>query len=227
MVTCCVCKNKFKHSCVDITANEVRTLNSGKGYDWTCVGCRALGKDLKELKALILKLQNDIKELKEGKNTNLNSQDWDFEEVISEISERQKRKNNIVIFNVPEPDQRKSTAEQKDLDGNVIKDIMGVVVPDLSNTNFKAYRLGFFTSSKIRPIKVIYENDHSVRKILKNSKQLKASRTFDKLIIAADRTKKQNEYFKKVKQELADRTNAGENCRIKYFNNIPKVVPLN
>nr|CAH7723930.1 unnamed protein product [Callosobruchus chinensis] len=45
LVTCSVCKNRYKHSCVDITANEVRTLNGNKGYDWTCSGCRVIDQN--------------------------------------------------------------------------------------------------------------------------------------------------------------------------------------
>lgn len=35
---------------LDITANDVRNLNINKGYDWTSIGCRAIGKDPKYLK---------------------------------------------------------------------------------------------------------------------------------------------------------------------------------
>nr|CAH7727047.1 unnamed protein product [Callosobruchus chinensis] len=103
-------QGKFKHTCVDITSNEVRTLNSNTGYDWTCVNCRAFGRDLKDLKALIIKLQNDISELKAEKARS--TPGVDFEEIIAEISERQKRKNNIMLFNVPEPDQSSALAVQ-------------------------------------------------------------------------------------------------------------------
>ncbi|CAH1101741.1 unnamed protein product [Psylliodes chrysocephalus] len=103
MDTCSVCKYKFKHTCVDITANEVRTLNMNKYYDCTCIGCRAIGKDLKDLKSLIKQLQQEIKALKDEKNQHTKSSEFNFEDVMYEMSERQKRRNNIMIFNVPEP----------------------------------------------------------------------------------------------------------------------------
>nr|CAH7763791.1 unnamed protein product [Callosobruchus chinensis] len=84
LVTCSVCKDKYKHtsSCVDITTNEVRTLNSNKGYDWTCGGCRAIGKDLKDLKSLIIQLQNEIKDLKAENARNTKHLGFDFEMLL-------------------------------------------------------------------------------------------------------------------------------------------------
>nr|CAH7763878.1 unnamed protein product [Callosobruchus chinensis] len=98
LVTCCVCKDKYKHSCVDITANEVRILNANKGYDWTCIYCRAVGKDIKDLQALIIKLQSDVKELKAENARRMKSSEFTFEDIITEFSERQKRKNNVVFL---------------------------------------------------------------------------------------------------------------------------------
>nr|CAH7738711.1 unnamed protein product [Callosobruchus chinensis] len=92
LVTCSVCKDKYIHSCVDITTNEVRTLNSNKGYDWTCGGCRAISKDLKDLKSLIIQLQNEIKDLKAENARNTKHLGFGFEDVVAEVSERQKEK---------------------------------------------------------------------------------------------------------------------------------------
>nr|CAH7760017.1 unnamed protein product [Callosobruchus chinensis] len=71
---------------------------------------RAFGREFKDLKALILKLQNDISELKTENARS--TPGFDFEDIIAEISERQKRKNNIMLFNVPEPYQSLALAVQ-------------------------------------------------------------------------------------------------------------------
>lgn len=228
MVTCCVCMNKFKHSCVDITANEVRTLNSNKGYDWTCIDCRVIGKDLKELKALIINLQNDIKQLKEANSATINSSEIDYEDIISEVTERQRRKKNVMVFNLPEPDQSKTPTEQVDSDKNAVDRILSAVNPNLSSANFKIVRLGSFSPTKVRPIKITTNNEDTVKTILANSKKLQSKNEFRKVRISSDRTKRQLEHYKKVKQELTDRINSGEaNCRIRYFNDIPRVISLN
>nr|CAH7742016.1 unnamed protein product [Callosobruchus chinensis] len=64
-----------------------------------------MGKDLKDLKALIIQLQNDIKDLKAENARIADSPGFSFEDVIEEISERQKCKSNIILFNVAEPEQ--------------------------------------------------------------------------------------------------------------------------
>ncbi|CAH1108168.1 unnamed protein product [Psylliodes chrysocephalus] len=183
MVTCSICKQKFMHTCVNLSVNEVRTLNGNRGYDWTCIGCRAMGKDMKDLKALIIQLQNDIKDLRD-KNLrivyNRASPDFDFEDVMTEFTERQKRRNNIVIFKVSEPDQNKSLKEQKVIDKNKVSAILNTVASDLPTTNIKPIRLGASAASKIRPIKIILESETTVSSVLKNSKRLNRTRISSK-----------------------------------------------
>nr|CAI5854386.1 unnamed protein product [Callosobruchus analis] len=98
-ITCSVCKEKYKHTCVNITSNGVRTLKSNN------VECRSIGKVIKDLKALIIQLQKEIKDLKTENARDTNASASDLEDVIFEISERQKRKNNLILFNIDEPDQ--------------------------------------------------------------------------------------------------------------------------
>nr|CAH7757832.1 unnamed protein product [Callosobruchus chinensis] len=105
MVMCSVCKEKYKYTCVEITYNELRTLSSNKGYDWTCVECRSLGRDIKDLKALTIQLQNEIKDLKVENARNADASAFTIEDVVLEISDRERRKNNLILFNVPEPNQ--------------------------------------------------------------------------------------------------------------------------
>nr|CAH7735132.1 unnamed protein product [Callosobruchus chinensis] len=187
LVTCSVCKNRYKHSCIDITANEVRTLNGNKGYDWTCSGCRVI-----------------------------------------EVTKRQKRRNNIIIFNIDEPDQNKPAAEQIQQDKATVKELLQYVVPDMALSDVKSFRLGRHTTAKKRPIKVVLQNSDVVRNILKNSSSLKNSRNHRSIVISQDRTMKQIKYYEALKQELVDRKSAGEtNLGIKYINDLPKMVPLN
>nr|CAH7715709.1 unnamed protein product [Callosobruchus chinensis] len=228
MVTCCVCKNRYKHSCVDITSNEVRVLNTNKGYDWTCGGCRTVGKDINDLKSLIIQLQNDIKELKANNARTISQTDFTFEDVVSEISEREKRKNNIILFNVPEADRSKSANEQSASDKNVVVDVLKEIIPEVSLDSIKPIRLGVFTSSKKRPIKVTLDNNDIVRKVLTNARKLQSSNRYKTIILSSDRTKRQIDFYKATKQELIERQNSGEtNCRIKFFNGTPRIVNLN
>nr|CAI5823769.1 unnamed protein product [Callosobruchus analis] len=206
VVTCSVCKSKYKHSCVDITSNEVRILNSNKGYDWTCPGCRSIGNDIKDLKSLIIQLQTSVNDLKAANVRTTCMSGFDYEDMIFEITERQKRKGNIMLFNVNEPDQNKSSKEQVESDKKMAVDILKTVVPEVESQSIKAVRVGRFLNSKIRPMKVVLGNPDIVKKVLINAKKIKSNNVYKHVNISADRTKKQIEYYKAVKQELDDRS---------------------
>nr|CAI5822366.1 unnamed protein product [Callosobruchus analis] len=74
-----------------------------------------------------------------------------MEDVISEISDRKRRKSNVTPFNVTEPDQTKSVAEQTEKDKNEVVDILREVAPDVSVNDIKPIRLGSFSDSRISP----------------------------------------------------------------------------
>nr|CAI5828616.1 unnamed protein product [Callosobruchus analis] len=228
VVTCSVCKQKYKHTCVEITSNEVRTLNANKGYDWTCKDCRSVGKDIKDLKALIIELQNEIKDLRAAKERISNSPGFNMEDIISEISEREKLKNNIILFNVAESDQSKSMNERVESDKSMVADILRVVDPEIRLPNIKLMRLGLFSDSKIRPIKITLEHSDLTRKVLTNAKTLKSNNSFKHVNISQDCTKRQLDHYRSVRDELSRRREAGDtNCRIKFVKDVPRIVPVN
>lgn len=231
MIQCSVCKKFFKNTCVDVSSSEVRTLNANKGYDWSCKDCRAIGNDLKDLKALIIGLQDEIKSLKSESsemrgalNTN-----FDFEEIVEEINERNKRKYNLVISGIEEQSQEQSTAERFEKDKNCIKDVLLKIEPVLNVDNIKPVRLGRFSENNTRPrlLKITLSDEQQVLKIVKRAKILRDYDDYKHISIFSDRTPRQIQYYKNVKNQLIERINSGENCRIKYINGVPKIVALN
>ena len=177
---------------------------------------------MKSLKAIIISLQDDIQALKNDKPQDNN---FDFEEIISEINERNRRKRNLIIFNVDEQDQS-LTADSRINDDTIIT--AGIMQTLLPNTNFdtiKLIRLGRYNSEKCRPIRITLPNEDIVHNSIRSVKNLTKCQEYKNVSISLDRTPRQIEYFKKVKKELEDRVNAGENDKIiKYFNGVPKIV---
>lgn len=221
MIACCVCTKLFKNTCVNISSNEVRTINGKKGFDWTCENCREFGNALKSLKAIIIKLQTDIQTLKNEKPQNNN---FEFEEIISEINERNRRKRNLIIFNVEEQDQSQSAESRINEDKIFTADIMQTLAPDANFDNIKPVRLGRYNSDKCRPIRITLPNEDIVHNLIKSVKNFKKRREYKTISISLDRTPRQIEYFKNVKRELEDRVKAGENDKmIKFINAIPKI----
>lgn len=229
MLKCCICKKLYKNSCMDIAANEVRTLNSNKGYNWTCKNCREFGQDLKNLTTLILKLQEDISALKtENLKLKESNTSLEFEEVIAEINERKRRKNNLVIFNIPESNQQQSPDIILNDEKKEVLSILNTVIPPYDKQHIKLSRLGSFVEGRTRPIKVALCDVQAVHNAIKNVKALKTSRGHKNIRISFDRTPRQLQYYKKVRQQLSDRINSGDNnCKIKYVNDVPTIVPLN
>nr|CAH7715385.1 unnamed protein product [Callosobruchus chinensis] len=145
LLICSVCKKLFKNTCVDVTSNELLTLNSNKGYEWSCKNCREFGCDLIELKALILKLQDDIQALKtENASLKQSSTSFSFEKVIEEISERTKIKKNILLFKVLEPNAQLPTDRRINEDRKEVQAIFNVVSPGFNGDRLKPVRLGKF-----------------------------------------------------------------------------------
>ena len=74
------------------------------------------------------------------------------------------------------------------------------VNPDITPDNIvKIQRIGFKKADKTRPVKVVMKSEESKLSILKNARRLKESETFSKVGISYDKTKKQQEEYRKLK----------------------------
>lgn len=231
LVNCCVCKKPYRIDCVKISVSEARKIHLKTGFTWTCNNCIEFGEDLNSLKSIIASLQEEIKILKESvlqSATYSSSSLLDTEKVIQEISDRDRRKNNIVIFGRPE-DKVNNNSEQINLDTVLVNEICMNVQVDVGD--FKVSRLGKFdptAANRKRPIKVSFSSDAAVARILRNIPKLKSNSKFSSLSIFRDRTPMQLQIHKEAKAELNSRIRNGEtNLRIKYRNGIPSIVSLN
>lgn len=234
-ITCCVCKNTFRHSCVKLSTSEIRTINSKKGIFWSCKKCSEMGTDLNSLKAAIVALQSEVKLLQSKNsdtNTAPNTNDL-IEDITCEIVDRERRKSNLILFGIPEQDSQITEAARSDKD----RDLVSSILQHLSDgshgsfplpENMKPIRLGKFSADKHRPIRVNLKSENSVYKIIKQAPRLKLSPVYKNVSIAFDRTPRQIAYYKKLKSELDARIEAGEdNLKIKSFNGQPKIISLN
>ncbi|KAJ8972555.1 hypothetical protein NQ314_000142 [Rhamnusium bicolor] len=88
LIKCCVCKNDYKHTCVGLTLNDVKTISNKSGLSFTCTNCAIIGKDINELKALIAELKNEVTQLKLQKSVSSQTLSNDtFEEVVQEAKQ--------------------------------------------------------------------------------------------------------------------------------------------
>ncbi|KAJ3661930.1 hypothetical protein Zmor_006303 [Zophobas morio] len=229
IVNCCICSKSYKIDCVDVTNTEARKIHQKSGLSWTCKMCAQLGNDINGLKAAIVALQDEIKILKTQVSTPVQSTTFSLietEKIVNEVSERERRKNNVIIYGCTEG-KCKTNAEQLNVDTVFVKDMLSSL--GINDTdNLKISRLGKFDATKDdrrRPIRVTLHSENSVMLVLRASKQLKTSNNWKNIYLSKDRTPMQLEIHRNIRNELHQRLANGEsNLRINYKNGIPNIV---
>lgn len=140
--------------------------------------------------------------------------------IVTEFMERQSRLTNILLFNLPEEDDR------KDLENinNLFSDLKVNII------NFTFSRLGKLKSAtpdKPRPIIIKFTNQSDVSTILRVQKNLKSSTKWSNIRFSSDKTIKQREEMENLRKTLQLRRENGEkDIIIKYFEGIPKIVNI-
>ncbi|CAH1115234.1 unnamed protein product [Psylliodes chrysocephalus] len=229
MIKCSVCTKVFRHLCVNVTLEEINMFNDNEnGFDWSCTSCRTIGNQIKDLNALILMLQEEVKSLKEdNKQLGTSNNSIVFEEVVQEINERNKRKRNIILFGVPEQDQVLSTEDRSENDKTEVKSIIKYIDRSIDLKHLKPIRLGRFSDSRNRPMKITMEEETDVVSLIKQASSLKNGK-YKHVSISFDRTKRQIDYYRQLKMELDEKNNkCTEKFRIRYVDGTPTIVPLN
>lgn len=137
------------------------------------------------------------------------------EKVVHEIVERQKRANNIIIFNLPESNPNDDMKKTKDIIKEIVKEELVVN---------KVTRIGKKNKNGFRALKVALSNETDVNKVIKSNKSFLKGK---KIFIQADLTPCQSEYFNKLRNELNERKSKGENdIALKYIKGVPQIIKL-
>ncbi|KAJ3656293.1 hypothetical protein Zmor_015380 [Zophobas morio] len=238
-IRCDGCNRPIHTSCSDLTTNELKCLdlrpNSRRRIKYICVECEQGISQLPKLLSLIADLKDEISKLKEF-NTNLSLKSSTStpkdnsislsakEEIIQEITERSKRANNLIIYRVVENGTTK--IEQLEQDTALIQSLTSDL--GLGDQQIKPIRLGKFDRSRqplSRPIKVHFSSPEIVHNIVRKFKTLRTNDKYSALAVSYDRTPKQAELYKAVKNDLNTRLQHGEsNLKIIYRNGTPTIV---
>lgn len=228
-----MCQKLFLHNCVGLSVSAAKIIKSTKSVDWSCTSCSNLGDSLIEIKSLITTLQQEIASLKAQIANNKTISDtpasFSMEEVISEIENRNLRKSNLVIFGIQE-DNSLTTEQRKEYDETFVTKVFKHLLPESDFAINHNFRLGKFDSTKntSRPTKVIFSNSTIPHLAIKNAFKLKDHTEYKNLSISFDKTPKQQEQYKKLKEVLEARIKSGEtNLKIKYIHGTPQIVQLN
>lgn len=235
-IKCDGCERPVHVNCSDLSAAEIKCFelrpNSKRRFKYICMDCEQGLHQLPKILSLVTDLKQEINKLNEkienisnpvSSNTSLSP--MVMEEIISEISERNKRSSNLLIYGVTEAGSSKK--EQSDLDCTLISDILNNLGSSATQ-QIKPVRLGKYDASntvRSRPIKVNLFSADLVQNVIRNVKKLKGLQKFSALAFSYDRTPRQIELYKTVKQELLMRLQNGEeNLKIIYRNGVPTII---
>ncbi|KAJ8974976.1 hypothetical protein NQ317_013484 [Molorchus minor] len=174
--------------------------------------CCVLENEISTLKKEVENLKNQIQQAATQTNVNNQSPIDNTEEMITEMMDRQNRMKNVIMYNIKEATQE-SYADRVKQDTETVHNILERMRIDKNNT--KLFRLGKPAVNKTRPIKLILNSASDAKLTLKNKHLL----TEQGIRVYNDQTKAQQKYFQKIKAELQELINLGDNSKsIKFIN---------
>ncbi|GJQ75471.1 hypothetical protein Trydic_g17560 [Trypoxylus dichotomus] len=205
-----------KISASKLSVTEIRTIKSKKGVSWSCRNCNIFSSDINDLRVAILSLRNDLAAREKSSRID----DKAFKELLAELGNRNNRKQNIIMFGVPESDTHDANPRKSQELGTV-----QAVLSGINTDHIEVYRIGRF---RRRPIRVKFSSSREAHIILKRAKRLRENEQYKHINISLDKTRRQIYYYKKIKAELDTRVAHGEdNLRIKYKQGISTITQLN
>jgi len=116
---------------------------------------------------------------------------------VSEVMEREKRKNNLVIFGIEETDDENVTK-------NRVEAIITEVGVDISKVKYfgRVGKRTQVTGGRARIVRVVCEDLETRRSVLKGANKLKVATGYERTYIAPDLTKSQQDLDKKLRDSL-------------------------
>ncbi|KAK4318776.1 hypothetical protein Pmani_010199 [Petrolisthes manimaculis] len=250
-IRCDECELWFHAGCEQVSVGFYKELQKSRTQLWMCKKCRGSRKNYKqeiiklraeneEMKEENRKMDTKVKDL-ETKNGEMKKKLQELEEkllstksditsqvmnmVRDEMNERdetQKRANNIVVYNLPEPDGtvvEERIKEDINKCAYLLKDVLKV---EVGVTKVIRFGKRNDNNTRPRPTLIKLENESEKWHVLSKAKNLKyANEETRKIGISPDMTKRQREENKKLRDELKIRRDRGERWQIKRGQLVP------
>ena len=198
---------------------------------WTCDSCvhalptiKKLGKTLQGVLDEQDSCKQEINKLSTKVDRLESSIESKVQEAIEDYREREARKCNVIIHNIPESNKNDSK-ERRHEDIQVINEMLeeGLNVDDA--TLQSVVRLGKRVEGKSRLLKVEVDSVKSKRNLLQNAKKLRRTETWKKVFITPDHTPKERQINKDLREEIKRRTEEGEEGLVIRRGKITKILP--
>ena len=135
----------------------------------------------------------------------------EISEVFDSFLDKEKRKLNVVVHNLPESEgEALSASDRAQSDQAAFRDLVKECFK-LSVHTSRSFRAGMKNADKSRLLIITLENVETKIELLKMAPQLRHHSRWNNIFITPDLTRKEREEGKKLRDELAVRRQAGEN----------------
>ena len=228
-VKCSLCSLYIHISCTSEITDDVYNFmktQENSGFKWFCHACRNVSakfsSDMAVLNARIDKVQDEVKtnttNISENKTSieNLNAEvnkckadiknnnDDCKNEIFVELQERERRKNNIIIHNLPEPaPEIRDGNERKEADKENVILLLSTLDENFDYENDVKYmfRIGE-KSDRDRPVTISFKKNDRKDDFISKSHKL-ADSNYSQISISTDLTKRQRKEQKDLETEAA------------------------
>lgn len=210
---CDGCERPLHTECSGLNASELKVmgLKGTRTLKFYCEDCLAGVRLVPELINRLDALQRQFDAFKNQPAPVEIPNHLPEESILAEVQERQKRMNNIMMFNLPETNDDMMKASE----------ILRLLVTNYEIGVAKVLRVGKANKNGIRALKITLNNANDVDQVVWAKKGILKGRN---VYISADLTPMQNENLKQLKQEMETRKENGENVVIRFIKGVPKIV---
>ena len=196
-IQCKICDYLYCVHCSGTTQNvyeEFETSDLNENFIWYCNTCKKTIPGVKQVMIMVSNIKESYDEMKiklnriENKiseSCTENVVDHKIDQALHDFKERKLRKNNLILYNLPESNALESA--------DVPDDIVRLVERKTENR------------AKPRPVKVIFYSENTRGKFLINSKKFRDVSEFKKVTVTPDYTFRQRKMNNQIKSEVASR----------------------
>lgn len=213
VVNCDSCERPIHIDCSGLNASELKvmSLRGKRLLRFHCEDCQVGVRLVPKLIKKIDEMFNEMENLKhQFKQTYVMPTSMD-ENIINEMQERQKRQNNVMIFNLVE-----SGSEDPTIVNNIITELTS---QSLETRNIK--RIGKKNKNGWRAVRVEFSRAEDADKVIKAKKDTLKGK---KIFVNADLTPHQTSKIKTIRKEIEERNSRGESVGMKFVNGTPTIV---
>lgn len=214
---CDGCDIWYHAGCERIPVEMYKMYKKYKEELWFCQACKPTVKQyIRKMRDIEAKQQDLIARVEQLEKGTINKdidglvQNITVEE-MEEREDRKRRKNNIVLYNLPESDEADPKERERE-DNKMCEDLFTNHLKVAGVEIDKVIRLGRKVDHRNRPVLVKLQQDGKKWDILSNAECLKneTNLVWKKIGIAPDMTKRQRDQNKKLREELQEKRNRGE-----------------